>query len=141
MISEDLAGNSHSILDVGLILTIWPAFLHTPLPTDKHARARAPCATYFLFFLCHRGVTFFICRVLIGALQSKPCPYTIAGLYKNAQAAQPKVTLVQSGPRLLDAYNKEISDIALREMRSAGIEVLLNQRVKKVIALIFLFFF
>ena len=53
-------------------------------------------------------------------------------LYKNALRGGPKVTLVQSGDRLLNAYHKGVSEIAVKEMMSAGVDVRLNARVKKV---------
>lgn len=62
-------------------------------------------------------------------------------LYKNALArakgggaveARAKVTLIQSGDRLLNAYHPNVSTIATQTMRETGVDVLLSHRVKAV---------
>ena len=53
-------------------------------------------------------------------------------LYKNALRTRPQVTLIQSADMLLNAYHPDVSKLAKETMETAGVEVLLNHRVKAV---------
>jgi NADH dehydrogenase FAD-containing subunit len=55
-------------------------------------------------------------------------------LYKNAAAVRPSITLIQSDGRLLNSYHPSVSETAVDTLRAAGVNVLLNHRVKEVSA-------
>ena len=56
----------------------------------------------------------------------------LQGDFRRADPAKARVLLVQSGPRLLPAFDARLANATEKALRELGVEVLLNSRVERV---------
>lgn len=58
--------------------------------------------------------------------------HTMARNFRNFDPSQAKVMLVEAGPRVLSAYDDELSESAKKQLESLGVQVLLNTAVTDI---------